>query len=201
MTPAVPVPTVVSPRFFYLPGPTGVDTARYSKWDTGDTLYVGVDGANLRAEGSTKGEVVTKLRLGEELEILEPAGEPVVLIGRRNVWYHVRMRTGIEGYLFGAIISPVRVSVFKDDEVAHVGVVTFSPGFGPRVRAWAPPDGEIQSLDAEPPERYAAGGTLAARAEGATLVVSTCTDGSCQDVTFGWRNQELQQLDPPPPPK
>lgn len=192
---------VLSPRFFYLPGPAGVETARFSKWSPGDRLFVGVDGANLRADATTASEVVTKLRLAEEVEVMAAEGESTVLIGRRNTWYRIRTRVGAEGYLFGAILSPIRVSTFEGDDVAQVAVVTFSPTYGPRLRAWTPPDGAIQALDAEPPERYADGGTISARTEGSSIVVSTCSDADCQDITFGWRDGELTQLDPPPPPK
>lgn len=199
--PVVAEPAVISPRFFYQPGPAGLETARFSRWKAGDRVFVASDGANLRSQPNTKGEVVTKLRLGEELEVLGEAGEPEVLIGRRNVWYRVRSRVGAEGYLFGAIVSPVRVPTFRGDEVEQVAVVSFSPTFGPRLRAWSPPDGPVSALDAEPPERYASGGTLSARAEGSRIVVSTCSEGSCRDVVFGFSGGQLAQLEPPPPPK
>jgi endonuclease YncB( thermonuclease family) len=60
------------------------------------TLTVEVRAANVRATPSRNGRLVTTLRRGETVEEIGRAGE----------WYHVRLRTGVPGWIFGELLGP-----------------------------------------------------------------------------------------------
>ncbi|HHO51331.1 MAG TPA: SH3 domain-containing protein, partial [Deltaproteobacteria bacterium] len=136
--PAPPAP--VAPTFYYMPGTLGIDDASYAPWSPGDILYVGVHNSRLRSGPSTDTEIVDKLWLGIGVEILRAVGQPEVLTGRRNVWYQIRTTESQEtGYLFGALLSPLRVPLWRQGlDEPQITVVTFSPRFEPRVRLWLP---------------------------------------------------------------
>ncbi len=190
-----------SPRFFYTPGLSGVADATYSRWEAGERLFVGVDGTNLRAEPTVDSEVVTKLTLGTEVEVLGQASEPEEVVARRNVWYRIRARTGEEGHLFGALLSPLRVTMPSAGGEDLVAVVTFSPDFGPRVRAWAPPEGTVYAVDARPPELFAGGGVLEAKPVPQGIEVELCDPASnrCNVAVLAVSGGEFVQLSPPLP--
>ncbi|MBX2803944.1 MAG: SH3 domain-containing protein [Myxococcales bacterium] len=187
--------------YFYFPGGAGVDNANFSRWSVGDALFVGVDDSNLRTAPSTKGDVIDKLRLGREVEILGEAGEPMVLTGRLNIWYRVRAKGGPEGYLYGSVLSPLRVPLFQPgSDTPQVAVVTFNQAFGPRVRWWHAPGGKVHERDAEPVEAYT-GGVMTAVAEpaasGEQLVISQCDPSSnqCVQARMALHGEELVQLE------
>ena len=195
-----PAPT---PSFFYIPGSRGVADASYSAWKPGDRVFVAADATNLRSKPSIQGEVVDQLDLGVEVEILASAGDAVELIGRRNVWYQIRTRTGTEGFLFGAVLSPLRVALEAPGRSEpYVAVVSFSPAFGPRVRLWDAPDGPVFALDARPPETFAGGGTLRAEATSEGILVTLCDPSSnkCHEAVLGMPGGELTQIRPSVPP-
>ena len=198
----VPEPEVEVPRFYYVRGAAGVEDASFSQWKPGDRLFIGVDATNLRGAPEVGDNIVEKLDLGVEVEVVEVASEPVVLIGRRNAWYKIRTRTGTEGYLFGSVLSPLRVALYDGGtDKPRVGVITFSQEFGPRLRAWAPPDGPVFALDALPVEVFATGGTLSADSTDDAVTVTLCDPATnrCSEGIFGYRGGELVQLSPPVP--
>lgn len=151
------------PKLLYVPGEQGVDDARFTRWKAGDRLFVGVDGANLRASAPA-GEVLAELPLAAEVVVVAPVGEPTVVIGRRNVWYRVKAGER-EGVLFGSLLTPFgghaaevepgpESWVFRD---RPDWAAVFSPDFLPRIRYRE--GGDVKEVDLQPTTRFR-GGTL-----------------------------------------
>jgi hypothetical protein len=70
-------------------------------------LYVTIDGWKLRSKPSLKGEVITKLKLNEEVFFLNKKSEKQeeISLGYEKVtdyWVKVRTKSGKEGWVFGA---------------------------------------------------------------------------------------------------
>ncbi|MEN0062870.1 MAG: SH3 domain-containing protein [Myxococcota bacterium] len=178
-----PEPRVVEDKeeliYFYVPGDREVDDARFSEWEVGNRLYVGVHDVNLRESENTSSSVIRTLPLGMQVEILE-AGPVQVLTQRRNQWYRVRTPLSVEGWVFGAVLSPVRVMLPGSQGGDAPAVITFNPDFGPRVRVRDPSAGEVGrewSLDVEPTSEFV-GGVLTATEEpvgnDSQLVIEQC---------------------------
>ena len=168
-------------------------------FNPGDKVYVGVDNLNFRAGPTVSDAILDKLRLGMEVEILAKSGEPIVLTKRRNVWYKVRTKQGVEGYLFGAALSPLRVPLWEQgSDVPQVTAVTFNPEFQPRVRLWLPKEDRTFSRDVVPTSAFT-GGVITAQAQAVgdsqQLMVQLCDPGSGQCATTGVRleGKELVQ--------
>lgn len=142
--------------YAYVPGPSGVDDARFSHPAPGDTIFVGVDEANLRSAPSAEADVVTTLALAAEVTVVA-VGPEAVLIGRRNAWCEVRTSDGQQGWLFGAILTPLAGSSYfrASDEASRPWAVTFSPDFTPRLRVGTGAD--ATSVDLVPTERFRGG--------------------------------------------
>lgn len=182
-------PTPVAPTFYYMPGALGVDDAGYAPWSPGDVLYVGVHNSRLRSAPTVDSEIVDKLWLGIGVEILEAVGQPEVLTKRRNVWYKIRTTESKQtGYLFGALLSPLRVPLWRQgSDEPQITVVTFNPDFEPRIRLWLPKSDRKYARDLSLTTQFV-GGILTARSEpgGATeqLVVTLC-DPQTKDCVEG----------------
>lgn len=110
------------------------DPPEVSTWSRGDTLFLGVDLANLREAPDADAPIVATLRAGSRLVVLEPSSELVAVQGRTNRWYHVAFGKE-EGHVFGAILTPVVAdwNLIGRDFPENV-TVTFSPEFAPRLR-------------------------------------------------------------------
>jgi hypothetical protein len=197
--------------YAYLAGPGGAEGARFSQFSNGDTVYVGVDDANLRDEA---GNVIARLRLGTELRIVAPVSEPTVEIDRLNRWYTVtETGTDVAGRLFGGLLTPYGGQDFfqESDEGMRGWAVTFSPEGRPRLRVdKAFGSDEALTLDLTPSERFT-GGRMEARLEHwddftTRFEVMLCRlDGGeapeCETVTADLNEDRtaLVQLSPPDP--
>lgn len=84
-----------TPGRTYAPGPNGVADATFDPLAPGSRLQVGADAVNLRAGPDVGTAVVARLPLGAAVTVVAPAGDPVVVQDRRDVWYAVRDRPGV----------------------------------------------------------------------------------------------------------
>lgn len=198
--------------YAYLPGPSGGATgARFSRFDSGAAVYVGVNGANVRdADGAE--DVMTTLPLGTQVTIVAPMGEPVEVINRLNLWYRVRLEDGREGRLFGGLLTPFGGSGFmRAAGEERRWAVTFSPEGKPRLRLdKTPGSDEAITLDLVPSERFKGGRLEAEIVEwgdyDARIQVLLCRlDGgdapacSGAEARLGDDRQSLEQASPPDP--
>ncbi|MCB9674494.1 MAG: SH3 domain-containing protein [Alphaproteobacteria bacterium] len=164
---APPQPVEVKPPepvaldgYAYVPGPDGgARGARFSRFASGDAVFVGVDDANLRDPNGSD-DVVAKLRLGSKVTVEEVLGEPVELIDRLNVWYRVKTEDGQVGRLFGGLLTPFggKSYLSEGDEGERGWAVTFAPDGSPRVRIDEEPGSdESFTIDLEVTERFRGG--------------------------------------------
>lgn len=199
-----PAPEPVDDRdlmYFYVPGDNETADARFAEWEQGDRLFIGVHDVNLREGGETDAGIIRTLPLGMEVQILS-VGDAEVLTQRRNRWYQVRTPLN-EGWVFGAVLSPVRVMLPGTHGGEAPAVVTFSPNFGPRVRVRDPSFGEegrTWSLDVAPTDEFV-GGVLTAAVEPVgndqQLVVEQCDSATSRCGTSRVRivDGELVEVD------
>ncbi|MEM6927444.1 MAG: SH3 domain-containing protein, partial [Myxococcota bacterium] len=204
--PTLPEPAPVAADddmlYFYVPGDHDVEDAKFSEWKNNDKLYIGVHDVNLRASSDTSSEVLRELPLGMQVTILEK-GDTEILTQRRNRWYRVRTPVQQQGWVFGAVLSPVRVMLQGAQEGDAPAVVTFNPDFAPRVRVRDPNRGEAGkewSLDVKPTDEFV-GGVLDATAEpignDVQLVVEQCdaASGRCGTARVRIVDDELVAVD------
>ena len=212
-TPEVPELPAITPLegYAYLPGPDGgTQGARFSIFQSGAEVYVGVHDANVRTETD---EVLTTLRLGEPVTILSVASEPVEVIDRLNVWYQVRLADGRTGQVFGGLLTPYggRAYFSGMEDTDRGWGITFAPDGKPRLRVDKSPGiSEAYVLDLTPTERFA-GGRLEASVEAwgeweSQFSVILCRqDGgeapgcSSATVQFAPDSARLEQITPPDP--
>ncbi|MFT5679603.1 MAG: hypothetical protein ACI8RZ_000507 [Myxococcota bacterium] len=197
--------------YAYLPGPDGKpESARFSRFSNSNTVFVGVDDANLR---DADGSIIARLPLGTQLSIVEVVSEPTVAIDRLNVWYTVTT-TGVsqEGRLFGGLLTPYGGREYLGEDGGERGwAVTFAPDGRPRLRIdKTPGSDEAVTLDLSPSDRFV-GGSLKATAGvwgdfGTRFEVMQCRlDGGaspeCSTATarIGDDGQSLEPLTPPDP--
>ncbi len=204
-TPTLPEPGPVPDDdmlYFYVPGEHDVEDAKFAEWKRGDELFIGVHDVNLRSEPDTSSVVLRTLPLGMKVSILD-GGRTEVLTQRRNKWYRVRTPVQVEGWVFGAVLSPVRVMLQGAQGGEAPAVVTFSPEFAPRVRVRDPYRGESGkewSLDVKPTDEFV-GGVLTASAEPVgndkQLVVEQCdaASGRCGTARVRIVDDELVSVD------
>jgi hypothetical protein len=126
--------------------------AFFTPWEAGDVLSLGVDGANLRAEASTESKVLGLLSMGRRVTIEAIASPALTLIERQNRWYQVKTERGEQGFLFGALLTPVVLEENLDGDPGSEWIaVTFSPNYVPRVRVMEPSfdakDDRVVALD------------------------------------------------------
>ncbi|MCA9494009.1 MAG: SH3 domain-containing protein, partial [Myxococcales bacterium] len=173
--PAAVAPEPAAPRpppepsldgyYGYAPGHDGVHDALYATFSEGEQPYVGVDDANLRATADTSSEVVAVLPLASRVTVIESSGKPVELLDRRNEWVRVRTEEGVQGWVFGAILTPWagEVEDQMSGEPQGTWAVTFAPDFRPRLRV-QPTGSPAVGLDLTVTERFR-GGRLEAATE------------------------------------
>ncbi len=99
--PASPSPPPRRPALVQEPTPAPAATTQYS------TLYVTIDGLNLRKEPNRHSAVITRLKLYEPVLFLNRKSEhpEEVNLGREKVtdyWVNIRTQSGKEGWVFGA---------------------------------------------------------------------------------------------------
>lgn len=87
--------------------------AQNKQMQTGDTLYVcAYNGLNLRAEASTKSDVITKLDHADKVKVLKVRMERIALDHRESCWVKVESE-GYTGYLFGGYLTSVEPLVLS----------------------------------------------------------------------------------------
>ena len=197
--------------YSYIPGSTGgAEGARFSHFDPGQTVYVGVDDANLRDD---TGEVIARLRLGTKLQIVQAEGAPSIAIGRRNLWYTVEdPDSSIRGRLFGGLLTPFGGSYLPDPtggELERGWAVSFSPEGRPRLRVdVAPGSDDAISLDINVTDRFEGGRMEASVVDWGDFetrfeVMLCRLDGgeapSCSTAVVNRSGDALVQLTPPDP--
>lgn len=174
--PREPAPEAATAGFDVLDAYGYAPGRRFWLPEPGAEVFVGVDGAKLRSAPDGEAGVVRELAHGAKVEVLEVVGDPVELIGRTHKWVKVRT-DGVEGHLFGALLTP-----FGGTEGTESGevvwTVTWSKTFEPLIRMTAD-DGDTESL-VLPVTNTFEGGTLEASVDmwgdfGLRLDVTQCT--------------------------
>ncbi|QAT87835.1 hypothetical protein EJ065_6306 [Corallococcus coralloides] len=129
------------------PDPEGFS---FTAFTAGQTLYLGVDEANLRASAAADGAVVRTLMLGTPVKVLK-AGERAKVGEYVNTWYQVSVvdakgAAPVTGWVFGNTLTPFRFEADLDgDGEVEVATVVMSNEFKARVRVLEP--------DVKPPRR------------------------------------------------
>ena len=100
-----------------------VDWMPAQPWPMGQRLYVAGHEVNLRAAASTDAPVVRELDLGTPVVVQALLADNAEVGGRPGRWYAVQVEgAGVQGALFGGVLSPARLDVDLDqdgeDEVA-----------------------------------------------------------------------------------
>ena len=92
--------------------------AQNNEMKTGDTLYVcAYNGLNLRADASTKSDVITKLDHADEVIVSQVMNHKMELDHRESYWVKVESE-GYTGYLFGGyltVVEPLVLTSFSFD--------------------------------------------------------------------------------------
>ncbi|MCY1043547.1 SH3 domain-containing protein [Corallococcus sp. bb12-1] len=130
----------------------------FTAFEKGQTLYMGVDEANLRASAAADGAVLQTLMLGTPVR--------VVAVGARakvgeyvNAWYQVAVvdakapkgAAPVSGWVFGNTLTPFRLEADLDgDGELEVATLVMSNEFKARVRVLEPgvkPPRRVSSVD------------------------------------------------------
>ncbi|RLA93411.1 MAG: hypothetical protein DRG25_04570 [Deltaproteobacteria bacterium] len=70
-------------------------TAPYNAFSPPKTVYVTANTVNVRADAGTNFIVVGKVKKGDALTAL----------GKKGSWYHVRLGSGQEGYIYQTLVT------------------------------------------------------------------------------------------------
>ncbi|RKH63314.1 SH3 domain-containing protein [Corallococcus aberystwythensis] len=133
------------------PDPEGV---AFTAFTAGQTLYLGVDEANLRASAAADAGVVRTLMLGTPVRVLK-AGVRAQVGEYVNTWYQVAVvdakAAPATGWVFGNTLTPFRFEADLDgDGEMEVATVVMSNEFKARVRVLEPnvkPPRRVSSVD------------------------------------------------------
>ena len=127
-------------------------------FEPGQTLYLGVDEANLRASAAADGAVVQTLMLGTRVRVVA-AGTRAKVGEYVNAWYQVAVvdakapkgSAPVTGWVFGNTLTPFRFEADLDgDGELEVATVVMSNDFKARVRVLEPnvkPPRRVTSVD------------------------------------------------------
>jgi hypothetical protein len=114
---------------------------RFTTYAPGDTPFLAVDEANLRASASIDAPVVRSLRLGSQVEVLEAVSEPTFVKDRVDRWYRVRLSEAapLEGFVLGNVLTPLSAAIDLDGDGKEERLaVSFTSDFVARVRVLEP---------------------------------------------------------------
>ncbi|WP_233592003.1 SH3 domain-containing protein [Corallococcus sp. AB011P] len=137
------------------PDPEGFS---FTAFTAGQTLYLGVDEANLRASAAADAGVVRTLMLGTPVRVLK-AGARATVGEYINTWYQVAVvdakaapgAAPVTGWVFGNTLTPFRFEADLDgDGEMEVATVVMSNEFKARVRVLEPnvkPPRRVSSVD------------------------------------------------------
>ncbi|WP_244239159.1 SH3 domain-containing protein [Corallococcus carmarthensis] len=130
----------------------------FTAFTEGQTVYLGVDEANLRGSAAADGAVVQTLMLGTPVRVLK-AGERAKVGEYINTWYQVAVvdakaapgAAPASGWVFGNTLTPFRFEADLDgDGELEVATVVMSNEFKARVRVLEPnvkPPRRVSSVD------------------------------------------------------
>ncbi|RKH61471.1 SH3 domain-containing protein [Corallococcus interemptor] len=133
------------------PDPEGFS---FTAFTAGQTLYLGVDEANLRASAAADAGVVQTLMLGTPVKVLK-VGARAKVGEYINTWYQVSVvdakAAPVTGWVFGNTLTPFRFEADLDgDGELEVATVVMSNEFKARVRVLEPnvkPPRRVSSVD------------------------------------------------------
>ncbi|MBZ4373540.1 SH3 domain-containing protein [Corallococcus sp. AS-1-6] len=127
----------------------------FTAFTAGQTVYLGVDEANLRASAAADASVVRTLMLGTPVKVVK-AGERAKVGEYVNTWYQVSVvdakgAAPVTGWVFGNTLTPFRFEADLDgDGEMEVATVVMSNEFKARVRVLEPgvkPPRRVSSVD------------------------------------------------------
>ncbi len=96
---------------------TRVDYLPAEPWPVGQRLFVAGHEVNLRAAASTDAPVVRELDLGAPVVVKALLADDVEVGGRTDRWYAVEVEgAGVQGALFGGVLTPARVELDLDQD-------------------------------------------------------------------------------------
>ncbi len=104
-----------------------VDWLPAQPWPAGQRLYVAGHEVNLRAAASTDAPVVRELDLGTPVIVRAVLADEAEVGGRPGRWYAVEIEgAGIQGALFGGVLTPARIDADLDEDgETEIAVLTW----------------------------------------------------------------------------
>ncbi len=137
------------------------------------SLRVSASGLSVRATPSLSGRLISTLRRGQIVRIIEPAAQAQAKIGQRNQWLHILDSRDVPGYVAAWLIDPLET---PDD-------------------TGAPPPAD-ESDPPPPPPEVTMSVKVSAQASSAGLRVRAAPTSSARVISTVYRGQVLRVIEP-----